>query len=71
MITTEDIGKRVRILNQRDIAINGELRKFLDNDEHTLMLERITKGGRAILKHEKQTYSLAPRDVEVFTRADD
>jgi len=65
MISETDIGKHVRILNKGDIAINSDLRKFLDNDEHLLLLERITKGGRAIVRHGKHTFSLAPKYIEL------
>jgi hypothetical protein len=68
MISIDDIGKRVRILNSGDIAINWDLRKFLydDANEYPLFLERITKGGRAIVRHGKHTYSLAPKYIKVF-----
>lgn len=62
------IGARVCILNQGDIAINSELKKFIYDEEgkYYLTLDRITKGGRLILRHGKETFSLAPRYVVLF-----
>jgi hypothetical protein len=42
------IGKRVKLNGRGDLAIHGELRKFIYDDENKyyLILERITKGGK-------------------------
>lgn len=62
------VGKRVSIPNQGDIAINSELRKFIydEGDKFYLTLDRVTKGGRLIVRHGKETFSLAPRYVVLF-----
>lgn len=63
-----NIGKRVAIPNQGDIAIHSELRKFIYDEEgkYYITLDRITKGGRLIVRHGKETFSLSPRYVVLF-----
>lgn len=61
------IGQRVVIPHRGDIAIYDDLRKYIYNSEDTILtLERVTKGGRVIVRDGKFTASLAPRNIELY-----
>lgn len=63
-----NIGKRVKMNGYGDLAINSELRKFIfdDEDMYYLTIDRITKGGKAIIRHGKHLYSIPPNNVDLF-----
>jgi hypothetical protein len=65
------IGKRVKLNGRGDLAIHGELRKFIYDDENKyyLVLERVTKGGKCIVRHGKETYSVGCKNVDPFIEA--
>ena len=67
----ENIGKYVIITGYRDLAFNGGLRKYIHDADYKLplILEKLSKGGLAVVKVEKtgQLLSVPPRNIELKT----
>lgn len=59
----KNIGNRVYVTGDRDLAFNGELRKIISNKTE-LMIVKLTKGGMAYLvDDEGKFYTVPPRNV--------
>jgi hypothetical protein len=59
----KNIGNRVYVTGDRDLAFNGELRKIISNKTE-LTIVKLTKSGMAYLvDDEGKFYTVPPRNV--------
>jgi hypothetical protein len=61
-----NIGRRVVINGNRDLAIRGELRPLINEPALDIRIEKLTKSGMAYLKHGKQFYSVPTGNVDLL-----
>jgi hypothetical protein len=59
------IGEACTLNGRGDLAMERELRFHIRN-KTPLTIEKVTKGGRVVVRHKKWTYSVAPKNVDLI-----
>lgn len=64
----DNIGKRVKLNGEGDLAMIRERRKYIFDDvnEYELFLDGVTKGGLAILRCGKEVFTVGCKNVDLY-----